>query len=159
MKTIKSFVAVALALVLGLTVAHASGPISVYALIEKVTFEPGSAKSDKAQRIRIDGVFILANLGAGNATNYSEPQRGSLYFDLTNTNEPQARKEWADLESVAGTRQVVGFGSSWSRGAPLQVTRAGKEASASTPYPMGNGLVKINADQPRAKALLEFKGR
>ena len=26
-------------------------------------------------------------------------------------------------------------------------------------YPMGNGVVKINSDQPRAKALLDYKDR
>jgi hypothetical protein len=103
-------VAPILAITAWLGVVRASGPISVYALVDKVAFEPNA---DKPERIRITGVFIAAQQRPDNDTVYGVPQRGYLYFALPKQNEDLARHEWSDLKSVAGTRQVVGFGSSW----------------------------------------------
>ena len=75
--------AAVLAITLGLGVASASGPIGVYALVDKVAFEPNS---DKPERIRISGVFIVAEKRADNSTVYSAPQRGYLYFELPQGN-------------------------------------------------------------------------
>ena len=128
--------AAVLVVTLGLGTVHASGPIAVYALVDRVAFEPNG---DKPERIRISGVFITAE----NRSNvYSAPRRGYLYFALPKDKEELARREWADLKSVAGSSQVVGLGS-----------------KSPDDYPMGNGLVKVNPDQPRARALLDYKGR
>jgi hypothetical protein len=135
-------------------IAPASGPIAAYALVERVVFEPSS---DKPERIRISGVFIAAEETPDNPTVYSAPQRGYLYFELPKGNEKLALREWADLKSVAGTRQVVGFGSSW--GTKVHVKKPNEEAKLPGDYPMGNGVVKINSDHPRARALLDYKGR
>jgi hypothetical protein len=135
----------------GLGVVHASGPIAVYALVDKVAFEPNA---DKPERIRISGVFMTAG---ERSDVYSAPQRGYLYFALPGQNDELARREWADLKSVAGTRQVVGLGSSWA--AKVRVRKPDEEAKAPDDHPLGNGLVKINPDQPRAKALLDYKDR
>jgi tryptophan synthase alpha subunit len=146
-----------------LGVVHASGPIGVYALVDKVTFEPNA---EKPERIRISGVFITAKETPDNSTAYGEPQRGYLYLALSKTkadlaqqelNDGLARREWADLKSIAGTRQVVGFGSSW--GTKVQVRKSAGDAKVPDVYPMGNGLVKMNSDQPRAKELLDYKDR
>ncbi len=137
--------------ILGAGVAHASGPIGVYALVDKVTIEPSA---DKPERIKISGVFITAQETGDNSTVYGSAQRGYLYFDLSGVNSELARREWADLQSVAGTRQVVGFGSSW--GAKAHVKKS--EGEVAEQYPSGNGMVKVNADQARAKALLDYKG-
>jgi hypothetical protein len=147
-------VTVLLAMTGWLGVIHASGPISVYALVDKVAFEPNA---DKPERIRISGIFIAAELRPDNDTVYAAPQRGYLYFTLPKQNEELARREWSDLKSVAGTRQVVGLGSSWAGKA--RVRKTDEAAASPDDYPMGNGLVKINADQPNAKALLDYKGR
>jgi hypothetical protein len=133
---------------------HASGPIGVYARVDKVTFEPNTGKEE---RIRISGVFIAAEERADNSVVYSAPRRGYLYLTLPKGNEELARKEWADLKSVAGTRQVVGLGSGW--GTKVRVRKPDEEAKAPDEYPLGNGLVKINSDQPRAQALLGYKDR
>jgi hypothetical protein len=154
MKSIVFPVAVILAITLCPAVVNASGPIAVYAQVDKVAFEPSS---DKPERIRIWGVFSVAVETPDNSTVYSEPQRGYLYFDLPKGNEELARREWADLKSVAGSRQAVGFGSSW--GAKVRVKRPDEEANFPGSYPMGNGVVKINSDQPRARALLDYKDR
>ena len=134
-----------------LGIANASGPIAVYALVDKVSFEPNA---DKPERVRISGVFITAE---ERSDVYSAPQRGSLYFALPKQNRELALREWADLKSVAATRQVVGLGSSWA--AKVRVIKPDEEAHAADDYPLGNGLIKINPDQPRAKALLEYKDR
>ena len=154
MKAIMWPAAAVLAFTLCPDVAHASGPIGVYALVDKVTFEPNA---DKPERIRIWGVFSVAVETPDNSTVYSAPQRGFLYFDLPKGNEELARREWADLKSVAGTRQVVGFGTSW--GPKVRVRKSEEEAKLPAGFPMGNGVSKINPDQPRARALLDYKDR
>lgn len=144
--------------VLALTVCPvlltASGPIGVFALVDKVAFEPSSGKPE---RIRISGVFIAAEETPDNSTVYSAAQRGYLYLALPKSDEELARREWEDLKSVAGTRQVVGFGASW--GPKVRVRKPDEDAKPPGEYPMGNGVVKINSDQPSAKALLNYKGR
>jgi hypothetical protein len=102
MKSIISSAAAVLMVALCLGVANASGPIGIYALVDKVAFEPNA---DKPERIRISGVFSVAEETADNSTVYSAPQRGYLYFGLPSLpsgDQELARREWADLKSVAG---------------------------------------------------------
>jgi hypothetical protein len=151
MKSIVCFATALLAIALCLGVLNASGPIGVYALVDKVTFEPSA---DKPQRIRISGVFIIAE---ERSDAYSAPQPGYLYFVLPTGNEELVLREWADLKSIAGSRQVVGLGSSWT--GKVRVRKSNEGAQSPDAHPMGNGLVKVNPDQPRAKALLDYKDR
>jgi hypothetical protein len=51
----------------------------------------------------------------------------------------------------------VGLGSSWS--AKVRVRKPDEEAKSPDDYPMGNGLIKLNPEQPRAKALLDYRDR
>ena len=76
MKSIVRPATIILAIAVCLGVVNASGPIAVYALVDKVTFEPNA---DKPERIRISGVFITAE---ERSDVYSAPQRGYLYFGL-----------------------------------------------------------------------------
>ncbi len=147
MKSVLFAAATIFAITLCPRVVSASGPIGIYALVERVAFEP--------ERIRISGVFIAAEERADNATVYAAPLRGYLYLSLPRGNEELARREWADLKSVAGTRQVVGLGSSW--GLKVRIRKPDEQAKAPDDYPLGNGLVRVNSDQPRAKALLDYK--
>jgi hypothetical protein len=151
MKAIVCSVTAVLAMAACLGTVNASGPIAVYALVDKVALEPNA---DQPERIRITGVFIVAE---ERTDVYSAPQRGYLYCALPKGNAEIARREWADLKSVAGSRQVVGIGSSWF--SKVQVRKPDEEAKSADDYPTGNGLVKVNADQPRAKALLDYKDR
>src|SRR5436190_21047053 len=100
MKSIVCSATEVLVITVCLGVANASGPIAVYALVDKVTFEPNA---DKPDRVRVSGVFITAE---ERSDVYSAPQRGFLYFTLPNGNADVARREWADLKTVAGTRQI-----------------------------------------------------
>ncbi len=143
-----------LAITLCLGISNASGPIAVYALVDKVALEPST---DKPDRIRISGVFITAEEGSSDV--YSAPQPGYLYFALPKGKEELALREWTDLQSIAGSHQVVGLGSVWSGKARMRVRKSDEAAKSPDDYPMGNGLVKINPDQPRAKALLNYKDR
>lgn len=154
MKSIICPIAAVLTMTLRLGVVNASGPIGVYALVDKVAFEPNT---DKPERIRISGVFSVAEETPNNSTVYSPPQRGYLYFALPRGSEDVARREWADLKSVSGTRQVVGLGSSW--GTKVRVRKPDEDAKAPDDHPIANGLVKINSDHPSARALLDYKGR
>jgi hypothetical protein len=151
MKSIVCFVTAILGLMASSGVIKASGPVSVYALVDKVTFEPNE---DQPQRIRVSGVFITA---AERSDVHSAPQRGYLYLSLPKQNEDLAVKEWMDLKSVAGSQQVVAFGSSWY--GKVRVRKRDEEAGTSDRYPLGNGMTKVRADHPRAKELLEDKDR
>src|SRR5438874_11582026 len=81
MKLLVCLVTAAFAIGCGPRIAHASGPIAVYALVDKVTFEPNA---DKPERVRISGVFITAE---ERSDSYSGPQRGYLYFSLPRQNQ------------------------------------------------------------------------
>jgi hypothetical protein len=153
MKSVVWVAAAVLAVALCPGVMHASGPVGVYALVDNVTFEPNAGKPE---RIRISGVFITALETPDNSTVYSAPQRGYLYFRLPAGNEELARREWADLKSVAGTRQAVGFGTSW--GAKVRVWKPGEDAKDPEDYPMGNGMVKMSSysNTGKAKELLDY---
>jgi|SRR6185312_5286015 len=131
--------------------AAASGPVAVYALIDKVTMEPNA---NNPERIRIYGAFSIAQ---GQASSYTAPRRGFLYFTSTGPNPAQAKKEWADLRSVAGTRQVVAFGAGWFQA--VHIYDPHDDPKSGDDYALNMGVVKVSPDQARAKALLDFKER
>jgi hypothetical protein len=88
----------------------ASGPLGIYGIVEKVVFEPNE---QSPERIQVWGAFAYVDGGVGQSLATSAAKRGYLYFRLM----PDAgqttqliRNEWADLKSVAGTGQAVGFG-------------------------------------------------
>jgi hypothetical protein len=139
----------ALSLAAGLGTLHASGPVAVYALIDKVSFEPSA---DHPDRVRISGVFITSSK---QGSVWSDPQRGYLYFSLPARDPERARQEWSDLQSVAGTRQVVAFGAGWFVDA--HVRKPDSAVNSPDEYGLNTGVGKLNAEQPKAKALLEYK--
>lgn len=138
----------ALSLAAGLGTLHASGPMAVYALIDNVRFEPNA---DHPDRVRISGVFITSEK---QGSVYSAPQRGYLYFSLPARDAERARQEWSDLNSVARTRQVVAFGAAWFM--DVHVRKPDSAEESPDDYSLNVGVTKLNAEQPRAKALLEY---
>jgi hypothetical protein len=101
------------ALLLGVSVSWASGPVGIYGIVEKVVFEPDETD---AERIQVWGAFAYVDGGpSGGGFALSEPARGYLYFMLPPTevrtvNRTNIRREWNDIKSIAGTGQAIGFG-------------------------------------------------
>jgi hypothetical protein len=169
---------VGVGLLVGGSHVRASGPLGVYAIIEKVAFEPNESAP---QRIRITGAFVYVNepnrtLGA------SVARRGYMYFKLPDDAGPatpgsateRIRREWNDIKSVAGTGQAIGFGN-WfyvggfgsiqpdtkttqiiensARGgssADMRVRPESEAPGTPTNYQTNNGIVKLSADGSNA---------
>ena len=88
------------AVLAALPALFASDFTGVYARIDRVVIEDGTAQ--------IYGVFAVAS--PDNRNDYLAPVRGYLYFK-TGANAEMTRNEWNDLKSVAGTGEIVAFGS------------------------------------------------
>ena len=116
---------------------RASDPNGIYAFVDRVVFEPSD---DKPERIQIWGGFALAK--TENRHEYGEARRGYLYFKLRSGDEEVCKKEWADLKAVAGTKQLVSFGSRYEKALP---TLRKAEAKPENPdvYPKGWGMNKV----------------
>ncbi|HLQ78999.1 MAG TPA: hypothetical protein VK210_16690 [Terriglobia bacterium] len=83
----------------------ASGSVGIYAIVDKVVFEP----NDKPpERIKVWGVFSFAGPPG---LPMDAPFRGYMYFKLpADQTRTAALKEWMDLRTVAGTGQPIAFG-------------------------------------------------
>lgn len=112
-----------------------SDPIGIFARVDKVIFEPAAGTPE---RIQIWGAFALA-VDSGN--NYQTPRRGYLYFSLKAGKEEVCRKEWADLKSIAGTDQIIGFGMRYQ---PVHLRKAADKPADPDVYPVGFGLHKMS---------------
>lgn len=129
----------------------ASDRVAVYARVDKVVFAPDAASP---QTVQVFGVFSLAKANDPNA--YEPPAKGYLYFTLAG-DEALARREWADMKAVAGTRQIVAFGARYDFRPRL---RAEKDPPADPDgYKTGTGLTKVSGktDYPPVKGLLDFR--
>jgi hypothetical protein len=128
----------------------ASDRTAVYARIDKVVLEP---TADAPQRAQVWGVFAMAK--PNDMNDYLPPARGYLYFALA-ANPQAAQKEWADLQSVAGTNQIVGFGSRWELKA--RVRPADEKPEKADAYALGIGVTKIRrTDYAPIRALLDAR--
>jgi hypothetical protein len=90
--------------------AFASDPVGIYALIDRVVIEPSDSQPE---RIQIFGAFSFAVRNFGDQ--YSPPVRGYLYYLLPAEKAQAARAEWADMQKVAGTGQIIAFGSRYQQ--------------------------------------------
>jgi hypothetical protein len=109
MKAAIAIVSVCAVLVLTSTVVLAKrGSIGIYAIVDKVAFEPDE---ESPERIRIWGVFVVpVPMSSGL---YKAPQHGYLYFRVGPGMEQIAKREWGDLKNLAGTGQRIGFAQYW----------------------------------------------
>src|SRR5437899_38450 len=105
MRQIRLIGAVLFGIVLCVTLTHARDPTAVYTRVERVVLEPNAAAP---QAIQVWGVFAMAKPDDRN--DYLPPKRGYLYFTFNGTSQA-VRAEWTDLKQVAGTGQIVSFGS------------------------------------------------
>lgn len=116
--------------------ARASDPTGIYAFVDRVVFEPSEAAPE---RLQVWGGFALAK--SENRNDYHKAERGYLYFTLRPGDEAVCKKEWADLKSVAGTRQIVAFG---SRQQEPKVRKPDAKAENPDVYPKSwGGVTKI----------------
>lgn len=113
----------------------ASDPAGVYAFVDKVVFEPDQKSPE---RIQVWGGFALAS-GSGNT--YADARRGYMYFEAASGKESVIRKEWNDLQTLAGSGQIVAFGSRWRPNGTIRNADA-KPAKPDT-YQVEMGLVKV----------------
>ena len=144
-----SMAAVAACLTFAIAV-HASDRVAVYAKIERVVLEPNA---EAPATVQIWGVFSIAQ--TGNPNDYQPAARGYLYYRLPSRVD-LARREWADLNSVAGTDQVVAFGLRWE-GVP-RLRQANDKPSNPDPYTLNTGVTKVRANNDYApiRALIDF---
>lgn len=121
MKGVKALL-VGLAILLMGANLTASGPVGVYALVDKVVLENDGQSPD---RIQIWGTFAFVDGGIQSASRAAAPVRGYLYFMVPPTASDSLAKtiraEWADLKAIAGTGQAIAFGD-WRYSGAFNVT-------------------------------------
>ena len=116
--------------------AWASDPVGIFALVDKVVLEPNATAPE---RIQIWGAFALADRKGSDS--YAAPKQGCLYYKLPADKADVAKKEWADLKSIAGQREVIGFGSRY--GEKGTIRKQTDKPEKPDEYPLGWGLVKM----------------
>jgi hypothetical protein len=127
----------------------ASVPLGVYAIVDRVILEP---EGNDPQRVQIWGTFALWDEKPGVA--YQTPERGYLYYACSKEQLRICRNEWADLKSIAGTGDMIGFG---SRSLPAgRVRAAGERVSAPEAYPIQFGVVQMGSS-PRGAVFDRLK--
>jgi hypothetical protein len=116
----------------------------IHAVVEKVVFEPSESAPE---RVQIWGAFSIAGRGPT-----PPPQRGYLYLGLppivmecttcppASAATENAKKEWADLKSVAGTGQGVAFGARFFQG---RVRSQSEKPATPDRYPVFMGVAKL----------------
>jgi hypothetical protein len=128
----------------------ASDMIGVYAVIEKVVFEPTQGQPE---RVQVWGAFATAD--TRNNDDYGAPQKGYLYFSCPTAQLTACRNEWADLHSVAGKGAGVGFG---ARHIPNgRVRSATDKPESPDPYPIKMGVVKTEGRAYQPAVMVKLK--
>lgn len=129
---------------------HASDPVGIYALVEKVVFEPATGG---AQRVQVWGVFAASDGKRGD--DYQPAQRGYLYYALKPGQEDVCKREWSDLKSVAGKGQGIGFGRRYQQNG--RVRTAAEKPSSPDVYPIGFGIVKMGSEHRQNSIIEELR--
>ena len=125
------------ACVVGTTTLSASDFVGVYAVVESIVLEP----SDSApERIQIRGAFALSDGKRGSG--YGEAQRGYLYYACPAGQLVTCRREWADLQTVAGKNIGIGFGGRYI--ATGRIRKADEPPTAPDVYPIERGLTRLS---------------
>ena len=120
-----------------------SDPIGCFALVDRVVMLPDSVNPKTIQiwgafvqtaAIEMDGEQIVSiEIGR-----YANARRGYLYYTLNPKNPTAALTEWKDLQRVAGTGTVIGFGGAFENVGTIR--RPSAPAVNPEVYPMGFGL-------------------
>jgi hypothetical protein len=131
-------------------VLRASDPIGVYAIVDKVVVEPSSGPP---QRIQIWGAFALAQ--PENPDDYGAAQRGYLYFSCPQGQAEVCRREWSDVQSVAGKSIGIGFGA--RRLDNGRVRKADEKPASPDEYPIKMGVVRVTGRQGQNETVAKLK--
>jgi len=142
------FVMAAATVVLG-----ASDPIGAYTIVDKVVRLPNSTEPTSVQ---IFGVFSFAiprdanfqqpfppgSFGRAETGDvYGAIQKGYVYYTCPTGREANCQAEWADLNSIAGKSEVVGFGT--RRGMTSRVRPMTEKPASPDVYPLNIGIVRM----------------
>jgi hypothetical protein len=151
MKKATVFAAVLAAAVIAAAGLGASDRMSVYAKVDKVILEPSA---EAPTTVQIWGVFSIAH--RANPNDYQPAARGYLYYSLPSRSPELARREWNDLKSIAGTGEIVAFGSRWE-GVP-RLRQADDKPSNPDAYTLNTGVTKVQGNTQYApiSALINF---
>jgi hypothetical protein len=133
----------------------ASGPVGIYAIVEKVVLEPNERAPE---RIQVWGAFAFFD---DEHQSVSAAKRGYMYFKLPAGAGPAetVRKEWADLKSVAGTGQAIAFGRWGYIGAfegekgDVRVRPETEPLNTPATYATNVGIVKLSAEGNHAETV------
>jgi len=136
----------------------ADGPVGVFAMVQKVVFEPSEQAPKK---IQVWGVFVWVDGGLKAPGPINLPQRGYMYFKLpVNTaDSAAAKKQWSEIKTFVGTNQIIAFGD-WGNAGPFEdiyipvtggqeevrVRKQNEAPAKPVTYPIRMGLVKIAND-------------
>src|SRR5437762_14339264 len=94
MRSSRSVALVSMVLVSATPLLAKGGTIGIYAIVDKVAFEPDETSPE---RVRICGVFVVpVPMSSGR---YKAPQRGCLYFRMAPGMERIAEHDWRDLKA------------------------------------------------------------
>lgn len=141
------------AILIAVVPLHASDPVGAYAIVDKVVLEPANGP---AMAVQIHGVFAIAirrnpdftqpfppgSFGtAGTGDVYGPVQKGYVYAMCPRGKEVNCRNEWADLQTLAGKPDIIGFGSRWE--ISVRVRPAGEKPATPDVYSLNVGLVKM----------------
>ena len=143
----RTALAVALALGGAAVALHASDRVGVYAVVDKVVFEPSASAPE---RVQVWGAFAVAKPKDPNL--YQPAERGYLYFTIAESRD-LTRAEWNDLKSVAGTKRIVAFGTRF--GQSVRVRAASEKPQSPDGYTLGTGVqtIQANRDYPPIRDL------
>jgi hypothetical protein len=143
--------AVVIFLVVQISLAK-NGNIGTYGIVDKVVFEPDEGAPE---RIQVWGLFVVPiPISSGL---YKAPQRGVLYFSIPSDRKETARREWVELNKLAGSGHILGFTQYWvpnpsdPQGNPHTslVIHVHKNLPLGSPdtYPLGIGVLRIDGGQ------------
>jgi hypothetical protein len=120
----------------------ASDPVGVYAIVERVVFEPSESAPKSAQ---IWGAFTPSveppRPSYKPEQAYGEVQRGYVYVTCPADKASMCAAEWNDIKSVAGKGDVIGFGTRW--GGKLRVRAVSETPASPDTYTSNVGVVKV----------------
>ena len=145
---------------------RASDPVGVYCLIDKVVLEPNDTAPTT---IQIWGAFSFAvpmyapanppgtfgNAQVGDL--YGAVATGYLYLTCPAVNDSTCRKEWADLKSVAGKHQIVGFGGRHKNNG--RVRKADEKVASPDAYMLNVGVVPLGSLRSQAPGARDVTNR